>query len=120
MSTEPTEQIDDLRRVQIIETGLASEFWRLILKPLLTDRLTAATTAIRNPSLTRKHNLPDDYLRGISDLAETLLSQPRLIAETVRQAAVEEKMAYDRDVRDSVIAHYGRGSMIEDDDSLET
>lgn len=106
--------MEDLERVQVINAGLSSPFWKEILKPMLEQRKLSSEIALRNPSVTRKHALPDDYLRGILDLAEELLNQPPILAESIQNAAVEEKLAEQRDLKDSVIAHFGRGSHIED------
>ena len=106
--------MDDEKRIQIINEGLAGAFWQEILKPLLEQRHAAMTAALRDPDLARKHKLPDDYVRGQLDLAEMLLSQPQLIAETTSNAMVEEKLAAQREFQDGVIAHMGRGAFRED------
>ena len=106
--------MDDLKRAEIIENGLASPFWKEVLLPMLQERKKTAERGLRNPSLTRKHSMPDDYLRGILDLTEMLIDHPPVLAETIRNAAVEEKLAETRDFKDDIIAHYGRGSLIED------
>lgn len=109
------EQMDDARKLAIIEEGLASDFWKEILKPMLEARCQTAYAAWKDPSLARKHKVPDNYLRGALDLAETLLDQPRLIADSLRTAILEERIAKERDMKDSVIAHFGRGSFVEDE-----
>jgi len=101
--------MDDLRRAQIIEEGLASEFWREILLPLFTERKLVMEMALKNPKMTRKHDLPDDYCRGQLDLAELALDQPTLLAETIRNAQVEEQLNEQRERRDDLIAHTGWG-----------
>jgi hypothetical protein len=101
-------------RVQLIETGLASQFWKEIIEPLLTARQMSCTAALRDPSIARKHSLPDDYIRGILDLAEMLLNQPKLIAESERAAEIEERINAKREAYDDAIAHYGRGSLIDE------
>lgn len=102
-------QLNELERADLIATGLAGDFWQKVLKPLLEDRHMAMQAALRNPDLARKHKLPDNYIRGQLDLAELLLSQPRLEMESLQNAAVEEKLVAQREKEDILTAHYGFG-----------
>lgn len=102
-------EIDDQRRAAIIETGLAGEFWQEILLPLITNRQKSMEIALRNPSLTRKHEVPDDYCRGQLEFADLMLDQPRMLAESIRMVEIEEKLEVERQRNDDLRAHYGLG-----------
>lgn len=101
--------MDPLRRAMLIDQVLASEGWREVFAPLLMERKRAMEHALRNPSLLSKHKIPPDYARGQLDLVDYLLEHPQEIAETDRNAAVEETLADRRDSVYSSLADLGYG-----------
>lgn len=108
-------ELDDLQRARIIEEGLAGEFWRKILLPLLTLRKKALEAALRDPDVARKYKMPDDYIRGGLALAELLLDQPALLAETIRNAEIEEVLEKQRQYQYDLVAHNGLGSLADEE-----
>lgn len=103
------ETLTELERAALIDQGLASPFWQQVIRPMLEERKAAMDRALRDPSLARKHKLPSDYIRGVLSLAEELLEHPAMLSESIRNSAIEEDMAEKREIRDSLIAHFGRG-----------
>lgn len=104
-----TEQEQGLARASLIDQVYASQGWREVFAPFLTERKRALELALRNPSLARKYNMPDDYIRGRLDMIEEILDRPRQMAEIDRNAAVEEILAQKREEEYDLRSRVGPG-----------
>lgn len=103
--------MDDLKRAELIRVGLASEFWREIIRPMFEARRLAMNAALRNPDTARKAKLPDDYIRGRLEECELLLDQPALLRDSLEHAAIEERLTERREHNDDLRGHHGIGWM---------
>lgn len=103
---------DDLARAQAIVEAIAMPGWQHVLKPIFEERRHAMVVAMRDPSLARKYKVPDDYIRGQLDILDLLLDHPAELIESVRNAAVEDKLADERESEYDAIARDGFGKLM--------
>lgn len=104
------EEMDDKERVEAIREMQATRGWRLVLAPILQMRIDGLNGMLRDPSKARKDKYPSDYIRGRLEEAEFVMNHPELMAETISNAMVEEKLALERQQDDDTRSHFGFGA----------
>jgi len=102
--------VTPLEKAHLIDSIYNSPGWIQVFQPLLEEKHRTNTIALRNPDLARKAKLPDDYIRGVLDTVEWLMTVPRQAAEVDRNVGVQDEMHEVQARKDAARAFLGWGS----------
>ncbi len=101
---------EDMHLISKVRATLASPGWKEVMEPQMRERKNTMDKALRDPSLARKHRLPDDFVRGYLECFDWFLENYVRWAETSEVAYTEEVLAERRASMYDDVAKNGFGS----------